>query len=92
MKHIKKFENFSYRVDEGLFDRLFGGEKVSRAAHDSLRGQGFSHSGKDEANYIMFNGRKFYEADIEYADHSDLGKIPRGEGGKLIIANPIWSE
>ena len=39
----------------------------------------------------MFNGKKFYNEDIEYADNSDLGEIPRVEGGKLIIANPMWS-
>ncbi len=92
MKHIKKFESFSVDVNEGLFDRLFGKEKVSQAAHDSVRGQGFSHRGKDEANYIMFDGQKFYDGDIEYADVNDTGKIPRVEGGKLVIANPIWSE
>jgi len=88
MKHIKKFESFS--VKEGLFSWL-SGDKVSDAAHDSLRGQGFSHRGKDEANYIMFNGKKFYDEDIEYADNQDLGEIPRVERGKLIIANPNWS-
>ncbi len=92
MKHLKTFESFSDKTNEGLFDRLFGREKVSQAAHDSLRGQGYSHRGKDEANYIMFDGKKFYDEDIEYADHNDMGKIPRVEGGKLIIANPIWSE
>jgi hypothetical protein len=88
MKHIKTFESFS--ANEGLFSWL-SGDKVSDAAHDSLRGQGFSHRGKDEANYIMFNGKKFYDEDIEYADNQDLGEIPRVEGGKLIIANPNWS-
>lgn len=83
MKYIKTFE--------GLFSWLSGNDKVSDAAHDSLRGQGFSHRGKDEANYIMFNGKKFYDEDIEYADNQDLGEIPRIEGGKLIIANPNWS-
>ena len=45
----------------------------------------------NEANYIMFNGKKFYDEDIEYADNQDLGEIPRVENGKLIIANPNWS-
>lgn len=88
MKHIKTFESFS--TNEGLFSWL-SGDKVSDAAHDSLRGQGFSHRGNDEANYIMFNGKKFYDEDIEYADNQDLGEIPRVEGSKLIIANPNWS-
>jgi hypothetical protein len=39
----------------------------------------------------MFNGKKFYDEDIEYADNQDLGEIPRIERGKLIIANPNWS-
>jgi len=89
MKHIKKFESFS--TNEGLFSWL-SGDRVSDAAHDSLRGKGFSHRGKDESNYIMFNGKKFYDDDIEYADNQDLGEIPRVEGDKLIIANPMWSE
>ena len=82
MKYIKTFE--------GLFSWL-SGDKVSDASHDSLRGKGFSHRGKDEKNYIMFNGQKFYDEDIEYADYQDLGEIPRIERGKLIIANPNWS-
>ena len=28
--------------------------------------------------------------DFEIADHNDMGKIPRVEDGKLIIANPAW--
>jgi len=99
MKNIKSFKSFGQgeskvapvEIKESLWSRLFGGDKTKDAAHDSLRGQGYSHTGKDEANYIMFNGKKFYNEDIEYADNSDLGEIPRVEGGKLIIANPMWS-
>lgn len=95
MKHIKRFEKFNHQeevpVKEGLWSRLFGGDKTKDAAHDSLRGQGYSHSGKDENNYIMFQGQKFYDADIEYDDYSSTKPIPRIEGGKLIISNPMWS-
>ncbi len=42
MRHIKTFESFSVDVNEGLFDRLFGKEKVSQAAHDSVRSRFFT--------------------------------------------------
>ena len=65
---------------------------IDDAAHDSLRGQGHSHRGTEaDRQYIMHDGQKFYEDDIEYADYNDTGRIPRVEGGKLIIANPNWS-
>lgn len=93
MKHLRKFNSFSQKeesVKEGLWSRLFGGDKVDSAAEDSVRGQGFSHRGKDDDNYIMFQGQKFYDADIEYDDYSSTKPLPRVEGGKLIIANPMW--
>jgi len=66
--------------------------KVGDASHDTLRGKGYSHRGKDDnQHYIMFKGEKFYDEDIVYADYNDMGEIPRIENGKLIIANPGWS-
>ena len=78
--------------NEGFFSDIFGKPSIERAAHDSLRGQGHSHRGKEseDKHYIMFDGQKFYDDDIEYADYQDLGKLPRIEDGKLIIANPAW--
>jgi hypothetical protein len=38
----------------------------------------------------MFDGEKYYDEDIEYADYHDLGKLPRLEDGKLIVTNPSW--
>lgn len=89
MKHIKRFGEIS----ESFWDATFGKPTVKDAAHDSLRGQGFSHINKDEAgeNAIVFNGQEFYPDQIEYADYQDLGELPRVENGKLIIANPAWS-
>ena len=90
---IKRFNSFSKETEvneSGFWSRLFGGDKVSAATEDSLRGQGFSHSGRDEENYIMFQGSKFYESDIEFDDYNSTKPIPRIEGNKLIIANPIW--
>jgi hypothetical protein len=40
----------------------------------------------------MFDGKKFYSEDIVYDDYNSTEPIPRVEGGKLIIANPAWSE
>ena len=82
--------------NEGFWSDVFGKPSVKDAAHTSLRGTGSSLTGKDdtkssEHNYTMFDGQKFYEDDIEYADYSDLGNLPRIEDGKLIIANPAWS-
>lgn len=95
MRHIKSFNNFENSevrpVQEGLWSRLFGGEKTGDAAHDAFRSQGYSHRGKDEDNYIMFQGQKFYDGDIEYDDYNSTKPLPRVERGKLIIANPMWS-
>ena len=95
MKYIKKFEE----INEGFWDSVFGKPTVDDAAHDSLRGQGWSHRGKEARDeetqegdeFIMFNGQKFYPDQIEYADYQDLGELPRLENGKLIIANPAWN-
>ena len=82
-------------VKEGLFNR-WTKPSIDQAAHDSVRGQGHSHRGNDnlatpEGEYIMFNGQKFGQDQIEYADYHDTGRIPRVEDGVLIIANPNWS-
>ncbi len=96
MRHIKGFKKFesmeeTSSIKEGLWSRLFGGEKTADAAHDAYRAQGFSHSGKDEENYIMFQGKKFYDGDIEYDDYNSTDPLPRVEGNKLVIANPMWN-
>lgn len=78
--------------EESYWDRIFGKAGTKDAAHSSLKSKGFSHTGKDDdSQYTMFDGQKFYEDDIEYADPYDTGDIPRVEDGKLIIANPAWS-
>jgi hypothetical protein len=43
MKYIKRFEE----INEGFWDSVFGKPTVDDAAHDSLRGQGWSHRGKE---------------------------------------------
>jgi hypothetical protein len=93
MKHIFEFESFSEKVNEGFWDSLFGGPTVDDAAHDSMRGQGFSHRGKDkdEQNYIVFQGQKFYPDQIQYDDVYSTKPIPRIENGILIVANPAWN-
>jgi hypothetical protein len=53
MKNLKNYESFGSKVNESFWTSIFGKPTVDDAAHDSLRGQGFSHRGKDEDNYIM---------------------------------------
>jgi hypothetical protein len=82
-------------VKEGLFNR-FMKPSIDQASDDSVKGQGHSHRGNDDfatpaGEYIMFNGQKFSQDEIDYADYNDLGKIPRVEDGMLIIANPNWN-
>jgi hypothetical protein len=78
--------------NESFWGDMFGKPSIDRATHDSLRGQGYSQRGRDDEDehYVMFNGEKFYDDDIEYADYNDLGKLPRIEDGKLIVTNPAW--
>jgi hypothetical protein len=82
----------------GRFGRFFNKPTAQDAAKDALRSQGYSHMGKDNSNdnedtyYTVFNGQKFYPDQIEFADNQDMGEIPRVEGDKLIIANPMWRE
>ena len=86
-KYIKNL----YTINESYWDRLFGRPSVKDSAEDALKSQGFSHTSKDEdEEHIIFDGQKFYQDDIEYADPHDMGEIPRIEGDKLIIANPAW--
>ena len=75
---------------EGFFDNVFGKPTVDRATKDSYKSQGHSHRGKDDEEYTMFDGKKYYSDDIIYADYNDMGKIPRVEDGKLIVTNPAW--
>jgi hypothetical protein len=91
MKHLKKYQNNNSKINESFWNSLFGKPTVDDAAHDSLRGQGWSHRGKDEENYIMFQGQKFYPDQIQYDDAYSTKQIPRVEGDMLIVANPAWS-
>jgi hypothetical protein len=91
MNNIKTYESFGSNINENFWNSIFGKPTVDNAAHDSLRGKGFSHRGKDEDNYIMFDGQKFYPDQIEYDDVYSTKKIPRVENGMLIVANPAWS-
>ena len=50
MKNIKDYGSFKTEINEGFWSSLFGKPTVDDAAHDSLRGQGFSHRGRDEDN------------------------------------------
>lgn len=77
---------------ESFWSDTFGKPSIGRATRDSYKGQGYSQRGKDdeEEHYVMFNGEKFYDDDIEYADYQDLGELPRVENGKLIVTNPAW--
>ena len=81
-------------IKEGYSDdyTASGYDSMGDAAHSALKSKGHSHRGKDDEGefYIMFDGKKFYEDDFEIADMNDMGKIPRVEDGKLIIANPAW--
>ena len=90
---IRKFAQFEQTsIKESIWSRLFGKDKVTPGAEDQLKSQGYSHQGKedDNSNYIVFQGQKFHNDDIEYDDYNSTKPIPRVEGGKLIIANPIW--
>ena len=92
MKNLKEYGTFKNEINEGFWDSLFGKPTVDDAAHDSLRGQGWSHRGKaDEDNYIMFDGQKFYPDQIQYDEYQSTKKIPRVENGMLIVANPAWN-
>ena len=82
-------------VKEGLFN-FWKKPSLDQASDDSVKGHGHSHRGNDDlatpaGEYIMFNGQKFSQDEIDYADYNDLGKIPRIEDGMLIIANPNWN-
>jgi hypothetical protein len=78
----KKYKGLS-ELNEGFFSRLF------RSKTSNAKKQGLSTK-SDERSYIMFNGKKFYDENISYASYGDTGRIPRVEGGTLIIANPRW--
>lgn len=99
-KNITSFEDFSREeknsktseMNESFWTAIFGNPTVKGAAEDHMRKSGFSHTGKDEDNYIMFQGQKFYQDSIEYDDYDSTKPLPRIESGKLIIANPAWRE
>ena len=92
---VKRVIQEQEEVGEGFFDRVFGRPSINDASHTAKRGTGYSHTGKEDSSsrehdYITFEGQKFSQDDIEYAGYHDLGKLPRVENGKLIIANPAW--
>jgi len=72
---------------------IFGTPDIDDAKHTKKRGKGYSHVGKEGDNElkIIFNGQRFSQEDLEFADYNDLGELPRVENGKLIISNPDWS-
>jgi hypothetical protein len=85
---------------ESFWDLNFGKASVDDARDSSMRRSGTSSTGRDDQNYgskpskenfyIVFDGQKYYEDDIEYADYQDMGDLPRVEDGKLIVGNPAW--
>jgi hypothetical protein len=83
--------NENKSINESFWTSIFGEPSVEDAAKDSLKSQGYSHRGRDEDNYIMYDGQKFYPDQIQYDDYSSTKPIPRIENGKLIVANPAWS-
>ncbi len=91
MKHIKKYQSNNSEINEGFWDSLFGKPTVDDASRDQMRGQGWSHRGKDEENYIMFQGQKFYPEQIQYDNPYSTKPIPRIENGILIVSNPAWN-
>lgn len=108
MRNIKNFNQFSsvptdVKIKEGFWDGIFGRPTIDKAAADSLKSQGHSEVmrgagisdeevGDKDKLYVVFNGQKFGDENIEYASVYDTGEIPRIENGKLIIANPQWRE
>lgn len=95
MQNLRNYDSFksesSSEVNEGFWTSIFGKPSIGDAARDSLKGKGYSHTGRDENNYIMFDGQKFYPDQIEYDDYNSTKQIPRVENGKLVVANPAWS-
>lgn len=88
---IKKSRKFNKSVKEGFWNR-WTKPSIDQAASDSVKGQGYSHRGNDDdTEYIMFDGERFSQDQIEYADYHDTGRLPRVEDSMLIIANPNWS-
>jgi len=87
-------------MNESFWDNIFGKSSVGDARDSSMRQSGSSLTGRDDSNYgekpskenfyIVFDGKKYYEEDIEYADYNDTGDLPRLENGKLIVGNPAW--
>jgi|LakMenEpi03Aug12_release.lakeMendotaPanAssembly.Ray.scaffolds.fasta_scaffold59127_3 hypothetical protein len=91
LRSIKDMEIPGVPVNESFWSSIFGKPSIDDAARDSLKGKGFSHRGRDEGNYIMFDGQKFYPDQVEYDDVYSTKPIPRIENGKLIVANPAWN-
>jgi len=94
MKHIFEYESFENRTNEGFLDSIFGRPTTKAAAETAVKGQGYSHTGREEdedEDYIMFKGQKFYPDQVKYDDYYSTKELPRVENGKLIIANPAWA-
>jgi hypothetical protein len=94
MNHIKKFKQLKEeKINEGFWNSIFGRPSVKDASISSVKGQGWSHTGRDEKeeNYIMFQGKKFYPDQIIYDDYYSTKPLPRIENDKLIVSNPAWS-
>ena len=97
MKHIRRYQENQYKVNEQFWDSLFGKPTVRGAADDAKKSLGWSHTGRDsenaaeDENYIMLHGKKFYPQHIKYDDVYSTKEVPRIEGDTLIVANPAWS-
>ena len=56
MKYIKKFGSLKEKgINEGFWSSIFGRPSVKDASVSSVKGQGWSHTGRDEKeeNYII---------------------------------------
>jgi hypothetical protein len=98
-QRMQKLAGVSNKIQiNEAWNSFLKGPKISDASRDAYKSQGFSSTGTDDlqgknpTDYIMFNGKKFYNDDLLFAPYNDTGKIPRIEGDKLIISNPAWMD
>jgi hypothetical protein len=98
-KRMQKLAGISNKIQiNEAWNSFLRGPKTDDASRDAYKSQGFSNTGTDDlqgknpTDYIIFNGRKFYNNDLLFASYNDTGKIPRIEGDKLIISNPAWMD
>ena len=85
MKHVRNFNEFS-EINEGIMSAL---AKLFKRDKDTVKASG---NATVSDNSVTFQGKKFTQDQIEYDDYSSTKSVPRVEGGKLIIANPFWSQ